>query len=75
MTMLTHNRGLFERIPRPTEGRGIIRTGTSAARTKVYLVMVKRFCTGALMILLAGGALAAIMALKIAVYLPRFIHP
>jgi hypothetical protein len=36
--------------------------------------MIRRFCLGALTILLAGTAVAAIMALKIAIYLPLFIH-
>jgi hypothetical protein len=36
--------------------------------------MIKRFCMGALTVLAAGAALTAIMALKIAVYLPHVIH-
>jgi hypothetical protein len=33
-----------------------------------------RFLAGVLTILTAGTAVATVMALKIAVYLPRFIH-
>jgi hypothetical protein len=34
--------------------------------------MIKRFCVCALAAVAAGGALAAIMALKAAIYLSRF---
>ncbi len=36
--------------------------------------MIKRFCVAAVTILAAGTAVAAIMALKVAIYLPLFIH-
>jgi hypothetical protein len=70
MTMLTHPRGPFERARYPLESRSDVRASSAAA----HLAMIKRFCLGALTILLAGSAVAAIMALKVAIYLPRFIH-
>jgi hypothetical protein len=36
--------------------------------------MIKRFFMCILVVLAAGSALAAIMPLKVAIYLPRFIH-
>jgi hypothetical protein len=65
MTMLTHARGPFERAAR------------SPARPypKAHLAAIKRFVAGVLTILAAGTAVAAIMALKIAIYLPRLTHP
>ncbi len=38
------------------------------------LPKIREFLAGVLTILAAGTAVAAIMALKIAIYLPRFIH-
>jgi hypothetical protein len=38
------------------------------------LATIKRFLVSLLVVLTAGMALAAVMALKIAVYLPRLIH-
>jgi hypothetical protein len=70
MTMLTHPRGPFERARYPLENRSDVRASSAAA----HLATIRRFCLGALTILLAGSAVAAITALKIAVYLPRFIH-
>jgi hypothetical protein len=70
MTMLTHTRGPFERAAYSSARRD--RVGAGAA--KAHLAMIKRFCLGVLTILLAGSAVATIMALKIAIYLPRFIH-
>ena len=70
MTMLTHARGPFERARYPLESRSDVHASSAAA----HLATIKRFFLGALAILLAGSAVAAIMALKIAVYLPRFIH-
>jgi hypothetical protein len=68
MTMLTHTRGPFERA------RYSRRDTVGAGTAKAHLAMIKRFCLGALTILLAGTAVAAIMALKIAIYLPLFIR-
>ena len=70
MTMLTPARGPFERARYPLETRSDLRAGSAAA----HLATIKRFCLGALAILLGGSAVTAIMALKIAIYLPRFIH-
>jgi hypothetical protein len=66
MTMLMHSRGPFERAP---SGRRDI-AGTGAAPTR--LAAIKRFFIHALVMLAAGAALAAIMALKVVAYLPRF---
>lgn len=65
MTMLTHPGGPSAR-PRHAPAR----TGAAAA----YLATAKRLFARVLVLLAAGLALAAIMALKVAVYLPRFIH-
>jgi hypothetical protein len=37
-----------------------------------HLATIRRFCLGVVTVLAAGVALAAIMALKVIVYLPRF---
>jgi hypothetical protein len=66
MTMLTHARGPFERARYYPAGAGV------AAAS--YLALIKRFFMRVLMVLAAGGAVAAIMALKVAIYLPRFVH-
>ena len=70
MTMLTHTRGPFERAYHSLAKRDTVGAGAA----KAHLAMIKRFCLGALAILLAGSAVAAIMALKIAIYLPLLIH-
>jgi hypothetical protein len=70
MTMLTNTRGPFERAPYSSGGRDTVGAGAA----KAHLAMIKRFCIGAFTILAAGGAVAAIMALKIAIYLPLLIH-
>lgn len=70
MAMLTHARGAFERTPYASGGRDPAMAGRAAA----HLAMIRRFCVAVVTILAAWAALAAIMALKIAVYLPRFIH-
>jgi hypothetical protein len=71
MTMPTHTRGSFERAPDATRSRDPAATGVAAPDP----AMIKRFFTCALMVLAAGGGVAAILALKVAIYLPRFIHP
>jgi hypothetical protein len=68
MTMLMHSRGPFERAPSSSGRRDI--AGTGAAPTR--LAAIKRFFIHALVMLAAGAALAAIMALKVVAYLPRF---
>lgn len=70
MTMLTPARGSFERAPcgsarRNTTGRGV---------AQAHLATIKRILVGVVAMLTAAAAVAAIMALKIAIYLPRFIH-
>jgi hypothetical protein len=70
MTMLTYARGPFKRA-RTSSAR---RNTAGAGAGRAHLAMIKRFCVSALAILLAATALVAIMALKIAIYLPRFIH-
>ena len=70
MTMLTHTRGPFERARYSSGSQSPIRAGSAAA----HLATIKRFCIGAVTIVVTGMAIAAIMALKIAIYLPRFIH-
>ena len=70
MTMSTHTGGPLERAPYPTGNQDLARAGAAAA----YLAMIKRFSMCVLMMLAAGISIAAIMALKIAIYLPRFVH-
>jgi hypothetical protein len=70
MTLLTHMRGPFERARYSSARRDTVGAGAA----KAHLAMIKRSCLGALTILLAGTAVAAIMALKIAIYLPLFIQ-
>jgi hypothetical protein len=69
VTMLTHIRGPFERTLRTARSRNPVRANAAA-----HLATIKRFCVGAITILVAGTAVAAIMALKIAIYLPRIFH-
>jgi hypothetical protein len=70
MTMLTHTRSPFERAPYSSRRRDAARADAAQA----HLAMIKRFCFCALMAVLAGGALAAIIALKAAIYLSRFSY-
>jgi hypothetical protein len=70
MTMLTHPGGPSARPRHASESRDPARTGAAAA----YLATAKGLFARVLVLLAAGFALAAIMALKVAVYLPRFIH-
>ena len=71
MTMLTHR-------ARPVRAGSLL---LGKARRPVRSGAAKRtwrrssgFLLGVVTILAAGAAVAAIMALKIAIYLPRFIH-
>jgi len=68
--MLTHTRGPFERVTYSSE----VRTSARATSAAAQLAMIKRVCMSAVTILAAGTVLAAILALKVAIYLPRFIH-
>ena len=61
-------RGPFERAARSSE-----RPYPDGA--KAHLATIRRFLAGVLTSLAAGSAVAAIMALKIAIYLPRLTHP
>jgi hypothetical protein len=67
MTTLTHTRGPFERISN-SPGR---RDTVDAGRAEAHLATFKRFCRCALTVLLVGGAVAGIIALKAAIYLSR----
>jgi hypothetical protein len=67
MTMLTPTRGRFERAAYSSGSRK--RIGAGGAR--VRLATIRRFCVSALLVVMAGAALTAIMALKVIVYLPR----
>jgi hypothetical protein len=69
MTMLTHARGPFERASSSS-----VRPYKAGTGAKAHLSTIRQFLAGVLTILAAGTAVAAIMALKIAIYLPRFIH-
>ena len=60
MTMLMHTRGPFERTPNSSERQDA--TGADAAEAR--LAMIKRFGMCALTLLLAGGALTGIVALR-----------
>jgi hypothetical protein len=66
MTMLTHTRGPLERVAHSWRGR----QNVAAA----HLATIKRLFMRALMMLTAVCAVAAIMAVKIAIYLPSLIH-
>jgi hypothetical protein len=64
MTMLMHTRDPFGRSRSPMQRRDTIRQGAS----KAHLATIKRFCLGALTVLAAGAALAAVIALKAALF-------
>lgn len=68
MTTLTHHREFQASSSNSSERRDPVRTGTANA----HMAMIKRFCVSALLALLAGGAVAGIMALKGAAYFWRF---
>jgi len=70
MTMLTPTRGPFEQAPYASARRDTIGAGVAQA----HLATIKRILVGVVSLLTAGAAIAAIMALKIAIYLPRFVH-
>lgn len=68
MTMLTPTRGPFTQAFHSSERRGPAKPGTA----NFHLTTIKRFCVCALLALLAGGAVAGIMALRTAAYFWRF---
>ena len=69
MTLLTNTRGPLERVAYSSRDRNTAEAGAAAA----YLA-VKRFFLRVLIMLAAGCAVATIMAIKVAVYIPRLIH-
>ena len=60
MTMLTHTRGPTKRAPYSSEGQN----AAGASTAEAHMGTIKRFCMYALTILLAGAALAGIIALR-----------
>ena len=64
MTMLMHTSDPFQQTPSSIERRGTIGEGAAEA----HLAIVKRFCVSALTVLAAGCAIAAIVALKAAIF-------
>jgi hypothetical protein len=68
MTTLTPTRGPLERVPYSSGRRGAV--GAGPEQTQVS--MITRFCMCALAALVAGGAVAGIVALKTAIYFWRF---
>ncbi|HXQ07202.1 MAG TPA: hypothetical protein VN831_20930 [Bradyrhizobium sp.] len=60
MTMLTQTRGPSKRAPYSSERQD----AAEAEAAEAHLGMIKRFCMLALTILLAGAALAGIIALR-----------
>lgn len=69
MTMLTHHRGFLAPASCSSEQRESVRMGMENAHPAI----IKRFCVSALLALLAGGAVAGIMALKAAAFFGAFI--
>jgi hypothetical protein len=69
MTMLTPGVP-FKLASHPAGSRDASRPNAAAA----YLAIVKRLFMHALKILAAAAAVAAVMALKVAVYLPGLFH-
>lgn len=68
MAMLTHTDGRFKPDSYPSERRHI------ASATPVAPATIRRICLRALAVLLEGGALTAVIALKTAAYFWRFPH-
>ena len=65
MSTSTHH---FEDSLHSSERRNIVRAGTARMR----LAAIKRFCLGALPLLLTGGLLAGLVVLRTAIYFSRF---
>jgi len=76
MTMTTHTGRPLQRTAspsaRPTSVEAQVAAADLAARRAAHLAMIRQFCRIGLTILLAGGALAGIIALKTMVYFWRF---
>jgi hypothetical protein len=64
MTMPMHRSGPFERARHSSQRLDRVATRPAAA----HLAMIKRFCVAALTVLAAGAALAAVIALKAALF-------
>jgi hypothetical protein len=64
MTMLMHPRSPFERARHSSQRPDRVAASPAAA----YLSVIKRFCRVALAVLAAGAALAAVIALKTALF-------
>jgi len=64
MTILTHTRGSFK-PPRHSTGR---QDSAEPVRANAHLALTRRFCISALTGLIVGGTLAAIIALKAALF-------
>lgn len=67
MAMLTHTRGPFKPASYSSGGRDTVAKGLANA----HLAIIRRFCKHALTILIVGGAVAGIIALKTAIALSR----
>jgi hypothetical protein len=74
MTMLTHARAPLDRTRHSSGKRDAAETAAAQAHLQAQLTTIKRFCMTALTVVAAGAVLVAIMALKVAIYLPRVIH-
>ena len=81
MTMTTHTSGRLQRTPSLTARPAPFKAHAAAAdltaadlaaRRAAHLAMIRQFCRIGLTILLAGGALAGIIALKTVVYFWRY---
>jgi hypothetical protein len=68
MSMLAHR---FEN-PAPSSARG---NGTAATLTAAHRATMKRVCRRLAAVLLMGGVLAALIALKTAIFFWRFQYP
>jgi hypothetical protein len=69
MTTLTHPRGPIERAPYSAGSRA-----SAHASAAPCLAVAGRFFLRALMVVAAASTITALMALKIAIYVPHFIH-
>jgi hypothetical protein len=70
MTTLAHTGASFKPARYSSGGRTMAGTATANA----HLPMIKRFWIGALTVLMAGGAIAGVIALKAAFYFSHFSH-
>jgi hypothetical protein len=71
MTMLTHTHIPLERSSYSPQSRDA-KTGAETDAAGTRLATIKRICLCACAALLAGGAMAGIIALRTAIYLARF---